>query len=259
MTKVQDSIDDREIALDRVGVTEVTFPLKAPVRGGGTQDVRADVAVTVGLEQRSRGVHMSRLLEVLHEWEGVLEPEGIEVLLQRLRTNLEAPTAQAEFGFTYFTSREAPVSGAESRMACEVLLEAELAEDFDLVLTVEAPALSVCPCSIEATGGPAHSQRGYVAVSVRFDGIVHVEDLLEMIDDSGSSPVYALLKAEDERAILEAAHRNPVFVEDLARNVAERLDSDVRVYWYRVEAENLESVHSHNAYACVERSRDTEA
>jgi GTP cyclohydrolase I len=46
-----------------------------------------------------------------------------------------------------------------------------------------------------------------------------------------------------------------VFVEDLARNVAERLDTDVRVHWYRVEAENLESVHDHNAYACVERRR----
>ena len=44
-------------------------------------------------------------------------------------------------------------------------------------------------------------------------------------------------------------------VEDLVRNVAERLDSDVRVYWYRIEAENLDSVHDHNLYACVERSR----
>jgi len=55
--------------------------------------------------------------------------------------------------------------------------------------------------------------------------------------------------------VIEAAYENPVFVEDLARNVAERLDSDVRVHWYRVEAENLESVHDHNAYACVERRR----
>ena len=38
-------------------------------------------------------------------------------------------------------------------------------------------------------------------------------------------------------------------------NVAERLDSDVRVYWYCVQAVNMESVHDHNVCACVERRR----
>jgi GTP cyclohydrolase I len=94
-----------------------------------------------------------------------------------------------------------------------------------------------------------------VAVSVRVDGRMWVEELVEIVEDSGSGPVFALLKGEDERAVIEEAYEHPVFVEDLARNVAERLDSDVRVRWYRVEAENLESVHDHNAYACVERSR----
>jgi len=92
-------------------------------------------------------------------------------------------------------------------------------------------------------------------VSVRYDGHVWVDELLEIVEDSASGPVLPLMKGEDERAVIEEAHANPVFVEDLVRNVAERLDSDVRVHWYRVEAENLESVHAHNAYACVERSR----
>jgi GTP cyclohydrolase I len=108
---------------------------------------------------------------------------------------------------------------------------------------------------MEATGGPTHSQRGHVAVSVRVDGHMWIEELVELIEDSASGPVFALMKGDDERSVIEAAYENPVFVEDLARNAAERLDSDVRVHWYRVEAENLESVHDHNAYACVERSR----
>ena len=50
----------------------------------------------------------------------------------------------------------------------------------------------------------------------------------------------------------ERAYENPVFVEDLVRNVALRLNAHPLVIWYKVEAENYESIHNHNAYACIE-------
>ncbi len=43
-----------------------------------------------------------------------------------------------------------------------------------------------------------------------------------------------------------------MFVEDLARNVAAVLKEQSGVLWYRVEAENFESIHNHNAYAMIE-------
>ena len=51
----------------------------------------------------------------------------------------------------------------------------------------------------------------------------------------------------------ERAYENPTFVEDLVRNVALRLNDHQDVTWYKVEAENFESIHSHNAYACIEK------
>jgi len=45
----------------------------------------------------------------------------------------------------------------------------------------------------------------------------------------------------------------PVFVEDLVRNVVLKLNAHPDVTWYKVEAENHESIHSHNAYACIEK------
>jgi GTP cyclohydrolase I len=256
MANIQDSRDDREIPLDRVGVTDLLYPITFPDREKGTQEAVATVGIFVELAQESRGVHMSRLVEVFEGSRGeTLTAERLEALLTDLREAVGAPTAAIELEFTYFAERVAPVSGAASLLGVPVAVEATLGDAFDMTLTVEAPVLSVCPCSMEATGGPAHSQRGHVAVSVRVDGRMWVEELVEIVEDSGSGPVFALLKGEDERAVIEEAYERPVFVEDLARNVAERLDSDVRVRWYRVEAENLESVHDHNAYACVERSR----
>ena len=42
-------------------------------------------------------------------------------------------------------------------------------------------------------------------------------------------------------------------VEDLVRNVAVKLNAHDDVTWYKVEAENFESIHNHNAYACIEK------
>jgi GTP cyclohydrolase I len=258
LTSIQDGRDDRQIPLDRVGVTDLAYPITVP-DGSGGRTADGTVGLFVGLGQDSRGVHMSRLIEVLHRRRGtVLDRRGVFELLADLRDTLQAPSAFVEFAYTEFVTRRAPRSDAESLLACDVFVQASVTEaepEPDYSMTVQAPVLSVCPCSMEATGGAAHSQRGHVSVSIRFDGRVRVEELLWMIDDSASGPVLPLLKAEDERSIIETAHERPVFVEDLARNLAERLDSDVRIYWYRIEAENLESVHGHNAYASVERSR----
>jgi GTP cyclohydrolase I len=83
---------------------------------------------------------------------------------------------------------------------------------------------------------------------------VWIEDLISWIEASGSSEMYSLLKREDEKSVTERAYENPVFVEDLVRNVVLKLRARPEISWYRVEAENQESIHNHNAYACIEKS-----
>src|SRR6266542_1023376 len=55
------------------------------------------------------------------------------------------------------------------------------------------------------------------------------------------------------KAVTERAYENPVFVEDLVRNIAQALNAHPDVTWYKAEAENHESIHNHNAYACIEK------
>ena len=68
-----------------------------------------------------------------------------------------------------------------------------------------------------------------------------------------SSETYELLKRQDEFFIVNKAHRNPRFVEDVVR---EMLRNVVEVYpdlpdgaFVLVKQENLESIHQHNAFA----------
>ena len=88
------------------------------------------------------------------------------------------------------------------------------------LLTVKANVTTLCPCSKAIAAYGAHNQRGEVTVQIRSRKAVWIEDLIAIIESSASSELYALLKRQDEKAVTERAYDNPVFVEDLVRNVA---------------------------------------
>jgi GTP cyclohydrolase IB len=128
-----------------------------------------------------------------------------------------------------------------------------IGKEIDFVLTVKAAVTTLCPCSKAISKYGAHNQRGEVTVQIRSTKAIWIEDLITIIESSASSELYALLKRQDEKAVTERAYENPVFVEDLVRNVALKLNAHRDVTWYKVEAENYESIHNHNAYASIEK------
>ena len=82
--------------------------------------------------------------------------------------------------------------------------------------------------------------------------LVWIEELIEVAENAASSPVYTLLKREDEKYVTENSFMNPRFVEDVAREVVKKLKNDPRITWYKVEVLSYESIHNHNAFACIE-------
>ena len=125
--------------------------------------------------------------------------------------------------------------------------------EIDFVLEVGVNVTTLCPCSKAISKNGAHNQRGKVTVQLRSDETVWIEDVIELVEESASSELYSLLKRPDEKYVTEKAYDNPVFVEDLVRNVAMSLNEHPHVTWYKAEAENFESIHNHNAYACIEK------
>ena len=126
-------------------------------------------------------------------------------------------------------------------------------------LEVVVPVATLCPCSREISAYGAHNQRGYVTVRVHPRGTLWLEDVIELVEASGSAPLYPVLKRPDEKFVTELAYDNPRFVEDLVREVALALDRHPNAGAYEVEVENHESIHDHNAYAFLARARSEEA
>jgi GTP cyclohydrolase I len=250
----QSERDHRELSINKVGVRGMRFPIQVRDKARAIQNTVATIGMFVDLPKEFKGTHMSRFIEVLNAHGNIIHVENITEILYAMQAKFHAATSHLEIEFPYFMAKKAPVSGLESLMDYVARFEASACHrDIDFALTVKTNVTTLCPCSKAIAAYGAHNQRGEVTVQIRSKKAVWIEDLIAMIESSASSELYALLKRQDEKAVTERAYENPVFVEDLVRNVALKLNAHPDITRYRVEAENFESIHNHNAYACIER------
>ena len=256
MRDVQNEADDRKLAIDRVGIRDISWPISVPDRENGSQETVAEVALSVSLPEDYRGTHMSRFIEALSAQEKSVTFHNVEGLLSDLKNRLRAQDAHARFSFPYFITKAAPVSGSKGRVRCDVEFDAKMTgEAFDLVTTITVPVQTLCPCSKEISEFGAHNQRAHAAIAVRLSAFVWLEEFAELADRCASAPVYSLLKREDEKFVTEHAYTNPRFVEDSVRELALQLAADDRVLWFRVSVTSHESIHNHDAFAVIEKDK----
>ena len=255
---IQATPDTRGIAIDQVGVSDLRYPIQVTDRHGKPFPTVATISMSVHLPHQFKGTHMSRFLEVLSKHEGEVTSRTLPNILRDLKASLHAEEAHIEVAFTYFVTKRAPVSGAAAKVGCDcVFMGTSNGVRDDLVLRVTVPVTTLCPCSKEISAYGAHNQRGYVTLEVRPQPkgrgceLILIEELIEIAEQSGSAPVYALLKRTDERHVTMQAYDNPVFVEDVVRNAAALLRADKRVASFTVKAVNQESIHDHNAFAVI--------
>lgn len=252
----QSQRDRRGIPIDRVGVRQLRYPMEVLDKARSRQHTVATVALTVDLPHHYKGTHMSRFVEVLNQFGPELHVENVPKLLRDLTTRLDSEKAHVTFDFPFFLEKHAPVTGAMGMMDYQVQFDASLSgKKVDFVVTTSVPVTTLCPCSKAISARGAHNQRGDVKFAIRFKKPLWIEDMISIVESSASSELYSLLKRPDEKAVTERAYDNPVFVEDLVRNVAARANKEPNITWYKVEAENFESIHNHNAYALIERKK----
>lgn len=245
--------DDRGVPIDRVGIKGLRWPIVVWDRANKAQHVVAEIDATVSLPAAVKGTHMSRFVEVISGVRGELSLHTLPDLLAQIQRRLGAPAVQLDVRFSYFMERLAPVSKVASLMEYGAAFHAKLDGDhFDFVLDVRVPVTTLCPCSKAVSERGAHNQRSWVDVWIRSQDFLWIEDIVEAVEACASSPLFALLKREDEKWVTERAYDNPRFVEDLIREVTRTLESRAR--WMKVSVENLESIHNHSAWAELEWS-----
>lgn len=249
----QNQNDIRQLPIDKVGVKNLKYPIAVKDRENEIQHTIATIAMTVDLPKEFKGTHMSRFVEILQSDSREIHVESLDEILSEMQKKLHATASHIEIEFPYFRLKHAPVTGKPSLIDYWVRFHAvKKKHKKDFVMTVRVPVTTLCPCSKNISKYGAHNQRGEATVSVRIRDTVWIEDIISIVESSASSELYSLLKREDEKHVTERAYENPVFVEDLVRNIVMKLKDNKNITWFSVEAENFESIHNHNAYAHIE-------
>ena len=256
LADTQSQPDSRQLRIDKVGVRGLLHPIEVRDKQLETQDTVARFSLLVDLPKDFKGTHMSRFVEVLNAHGRLVHVENLSAMLLELQKKLHAQVAHIQVEFPYFMEKEAPVTGAKGLVDYQVKFDAAAhGKDVTFTVTVTVPVTTLCPCSKSISAYGAHNQRGYVTLALRSVKPIWIEDMIAMVEASASSEIFSLLKRPDEKFVTEQAYDNPVFVEDLVRNVALRCNQHPDITWYKVEAENMESIHNHSAYACIEKAR----
>ena len=173
--------------------------------------------------------------------------------LEKIIKKLHAKSGESKFKFRYFINKKAPVSKLAAPMCYDCSFEGKIDENnnYKFILGVKVPVTTLCPCSKEISKYGAHNQRAIIKVRVSYDESEHIwlEDLIELVESCSSSPLYSLLKRQDEKYVTEKAWENPRFVEDVLREVVLKLRNHPVVKEFEVDCEAFESIHNHSAWA----------
>jgi GTP cyclohydrolase I len=253
---VQARADTRQLPINRVGIKDISHPVRVKDRSAGEQHTIATFNMYVGLPHNFKGTHMSRFVEILHT-EREISVESFRAMLTGMTARLEADTGHIEMSFPFFVMKKAPVSGVESLLDYRASLIGEHSHGQTKTwLRVTVPVTSLCPCSKKISDYGAHNQRSHVTITAQLRSHMWIEELIDIAESEASCELYGILKRPDEKFVTERAYDNPKFVEDMVRDVATRLNADERVAGYVVESENFESIHNHSAYALIEHQKD---
>jgi len=257
MVDVQGGRDERRLAIQRVGIRGLRYPVRWRTADGTVQPAVGDFGLYVALPEDQKGTHMSRFIALLEDTARAeaqpLDVASVAELHQRMLGLLEATSGRLEVSFPLFVRKTAPVSGVQSLLDYQVSVVVDGGSPAPRVtLTVLVPVKSLCPCSKTISDYGAHNQRSHLTLSVESREPLPPEALIRIAEEEASSEIFTLLKRVDEKFITERAYDNPKFVEDLVRDVAGRLRDHPAVSRFVVEAENFESIHNHSAYARIE-------
>ena len=255
MRDIQNEEDTREVPLQKVGVKNVKYPVQVLDKNKKIQNTTAAVNLFVNLPHNFKGTHMSRFIEVFHKYHKDISMNSFLDMLEEIRTKLDAERAFGRITFPYYIEKNAPVTKSPGIMEYTCTYEGEATcDEKNFFVSIKVPIATLCPCSKAISEYGAHNQRGIVKIKVLYKDFFWIEDLIKLIEDCASTPLYSVLKRQDEKYVTEHAYDNPRFVEDVVREVYLGLKGQ-GFEWFSVEAETEESIHNHNAYAYTEYSK----
>ena len=255
----QDQSPNVQLSLDEVGISDFRAQITI-TRGTKVYRYTSNISVVVNLPPTKKGAHMSRFIESISEilsckaGEEVfisLEEMSIQVL-EELNTRHSFEAGSIVLDFEFFTPRITPVSERTSIESYQGQLKTLWKQGkVTHELSLGTFGSTACPHGLaNSKEEKTHIQRAYGEITLKgkTSEIPDMEIISQILDQSFSSPTYSLLKSEDEQWIINQMFENPLFVEDVTRNLLKNsvkafIDQKLEI---SAKVTSLESIHKHN-------------
>jgi len=282
---IQNGSPSIHVRLGRAGVVGVK---KVLLLGEGPYQRWSEATFNLyaDLDTKRAGVHMSRFSDVLEE---VLEEKAnsswpkieflAEAVAQALVERQVVSRAEVHIHTALPLQKWTPVSGRRTQEVYGLLAQAVATRyGSRRLLGVEVEGMVACPCAqdmvhsfartrlreegfqvdaiekmLSVTPLATHNQRGRATLLIGTQQDIEAGDLVALVESAMSSENYALLKRPDELYIVNKAHANPHFVEDVVREVLNGVVdkytnlSDDTFVW--VHQRNEETIHKYDVDA----------
>lgn len=258
----QDRVPKVKEVIDRVGISGLKTALKLSNAGGETY-FASEIDLYIDLPEDRKGIHMSRLVESINEVvsrgtrrsKGSFEKLGLDILTE-LKKRHHYSKGEITIKTTMFLRRHTPSTNKPTDEPYDVSIGViSRADGLFKNMRVKAIGNTLCPHSLETTHGKAHVQRAELDLEIEapIKEKIPLEELINICENSFSSPTYTVLKTIDEAAIVEEMFRNPKFIEDVARDCFRQAKNLEFVGRVKIRATSYESIHKHNAVSEIER------
>jgi GTP cyclohydrolase-4 len=258
MIETQDKNPDVALKLEKVGITNLKTLIKI-VRDGREFRHIPTISIFMDLDKMKKGVHMSRLIESITE---MLEEEVTEEhysleqigkhILEKLKKKHHFEKAGIEFSSELPVVEKTPSSKRDTIEIHDIYVQ--LLNDgltWTKKLKISVLGNTACPHALSVNEGKTHIQRavGILELETDFENEIALEEMVDVVEHSFSSKVYTLLKAEDESHIVNKMFENPLFVEDVCRNILALSSERFSNCFIHGTCISHESIHRHDVYA----------
>ena len=242
MKDIQSQLDHRRINIQKVGVKDITYPVMVLDKAKRLQRTVANFNMYVNLPHRFKGTHMSRSIEILNQFHGQFDIKNLRLILEEMKSRLDAESAHLEIEFPYFVKQTTGHANAIGIGEYKCKMHGKLDANYNLVLQISVPIAP--PQHIQNGEGlprsPGHW--GNAVISIQYRNFIWIEDVILMVEE--------VIRQSHKEQALEVSGQSSsggglrgaemmLSVEELAKALGRKFSSHNDIFSFSVTVENL--------------------
>ena len=241
MKDIQSQRDHRRINIQKVGVKDISYPVMVLDKAKKLQRTVANFNMFVNLPHRFKGTHMSRFIEILNQFHGEFDIKNLRLILEEMKSRLEAESAHLEIEFPYFVKQKMSHANAIGIGEYKCKMHGILDENYELVLQISVP---IAPRLRQQNGEglprfPGHW--GNAVISIRYRNFIWIEDVIQMVEEviGQSRIIDESLDYENVSSSKQLPDKSMLSVEKITKALGRKLSGHNDIRSFTITVENL--------------------